>query len=187
MPSEIEIAANRSTSKRNTVPRVRGKLGLFSRAVVLPGESKSELLALHRSLRAEHRPEGQTHELLVDHVVACVWQLRRVLARIHKPPCEHGRKEAETDSVPPLTKEEAEISMHRALRELRLWLAAGLRGRGKKKTAGELVKVDVITGGHADRIGRAQGEGVRFSGAICHAELDSASPTQARDPESSSG
>ncbi len=149
MASERQLAANRANSKKSSGPRRRSKLGLFSRAVLLPGESKSELLDLHRRLRAEHQPDGETQELLVDHVVACAWKLQRVLVEGHKPPCKDGREEAETGSVPPLSKDEAERSMYRALRELRLWQAARPGGRNKKKTAGEVVKVDLITGGQA--------------------------------------
>ena len=116
------IQANRENSRKSSGPkRARTKLGLFSRAVLLPGESKPELLDLHRRLHVEHQPEGDTQELLVDNVVACAWELQRALA-------EHIRRSLDDEKN---AVDKARRAMDQATQALRLWRARHRDGRRK--------------------------------------------------------
>ncbi len=140
MASERQAAANRANSRRSCGPRSpEGKArasqnarkhGLFSSAVLAPGESEAELLDLEKELYAQYQPDGAVEKLLVDRVVSCVWKLRRVLAMGNGQPHSDGRSEAETgateDARAKLSRYEADLdrAIYRALRELRILQAA---------------------------------------------------------------
>ena len=53
------------------------KLGIFSKVVLVKGESRAELSSLRSELRKDLKPEGALEELLVDDLVELVWRLRR--------------------------------------------------------------------------------------------------------------
>src|SRR5207249_7392279 len=46
--------------------------------VLLPDENRLRLIALREHFLAELAPVGRLETLLVDHMVACAWRLRRV-------------------------------------------------------------------------------------------------------------
>jgi len=88
MATPARLAANRQNAVRSTGPRTpEGKAvacqnarthGLLSRQVLLPDENRAHLIALREHFLAELAPVGRLETLLVDHMVACAWRLRRV-------------------------------------------------------------------------------------------------------------
>src|SRR5947208_73737 len=54
--------------------------GLLARQVLLPDENRARLIALREHFLAELAPVGELETLLVDHMVACTWRLRRLHA-----------------------------------------------------------------------------------------------------------
>jgi hypothetical protein len=61
-------------SKRNAVTH-----GIFSKAVVLKGESQAEFNALLNGLRNDRQPVGTMEELLVEKLAVLFWRNRRLL------------------------------------------------------------------------------------------------------------
>jgi hypothetical protein len=53
--------------------------GIFSKVVVLKGESHAEFDALLNGLRSDHQPVGTLEELLVEKLAALFWRNRRLL------------------------------------------------------------------------------------------------------------
>ncbi|MDQ2777699.1 MAG: hypothetical protein M3Y57_22715 [Acidobacteriota bacterium] len=84
-PSRAEI--NRDNSQHSTGPRIPEgqavssrnsfKHGLYSKALVYPGENAAELDALKADLRAEHQPANTTEEILVNELAEQFWRIRR--------------------------------------------------------------------------------------------------------------
>ncbi|MDQ2774044.1 MAG: hypothetical protein M3Y57_03820, partial [Acidobacteriota bacterium] len=83
--SRTEI--NRENSQHSTGPRTPEgraassrnsfKHGLYSKALVYPGENPAELDALKADLRAEHQPANTTEEILVNELAEQFWHIRR--------------------------------------------------------------------------------------------------------------
>jgi hypothetical protein len=67
-------AIGKKRSSRNAV-----KFGIFSRATLLPGESRSEYRSLKEGLWKTLQPEGELEELLVEKLVSIMWRYRRLL------------------------------------------------------------------------------------------------------------
>jgi len=90
MATPARLAANRQNALLSTGPRTpEGKAiacqnarshGLLSRQVLLPDENRLRLIALREHFLAELAPVGELETLLVDHMVACTWRLRRLHA-----------------------------------------------------------------------------------------------------------
>ena len=92
MATPARHAANRQNALQSTGPRTpAGKAvarqnarthGLLSRQVLvlLPDENRLRLIALREHFLAELAPVGELETLLVDHMVACAWRLRRLHA-----------------------------------------------------------------------------------------------------------
>jgi len=55
------------------------KHGMFSKPVVLEGESQSEFRALHNGLREDFQPVGTLEEVLVEKLAALLWRNRRLI------------------------------------------------------------------------------------------------------------
>src|SRR5713226_9308307 len=60
-------------SKHNAITH-----GIFSKAVVLKGESQAEFDAVLNTLRDDRRPEGAVEEIQVNTLAVLWWRLRRV-------------------------------------------------------------------------------------------------------------
>jgi hypothetical protein len=54
------------------------KHGVFSRELILPGESKKEYALLLSELEAEYSPSGPTEIYLVNHLASLLWRERRL-------------------------------------------------------------------------------------------------------------
>ena len=67
-------AAGKERSKLNAV-----KHGIFSKAVVLPNEPRSEFDSMFRHLRNDLQPNGALEEMLVDRLADLTWRRRRLL------------------------------------------------------------------------------------------------------------
>ena len=88
MTSERRAAVNRQNARKSTGPRTRsGKArssqnalrhGLTAERVVLPGEDPVAFEAFRSDLVDHFQPADPVSEHLVEHVVACIWRLRRV-------------------------------------------------------------------------------------------------------------
>ena len=88
MASKTQAAANRRNAAKSTGPRtVLGKgrssqnafkHGLTAARVVLPGENPVAFEAFTSDLVDHFQPADPVSEHLVEHVVACIWRLRRV-------------------------------------------------------------------------------------------------------------
>jgi hypothetical protein len=82
-------AGSSSLARRSTGPRTRqGKdqskrnattHGIFSKVVVLEGESQAEFDALRNRLRDDRQPVGELEELLVQKLATLFWRERRLL------------------------------------------------------------------------------------------------------------
>ncbi|MDQ2839956.1 MAG: hypothetical protein M3Y72_02735 [Acidobacteriota bacterium] len=78
---------NRENSQHSTGPRTPEgraassrnsfKHGLYSKALIYPGENPAELDALKADLRAEHQPANTTEEILVSELAEQFWRIRR--------------------------------------------------------------------------------------------------------------
>ena len=55
------------------------KHGIFSKSVLLKGESASEFNSLLNGLRNDFRPEGALEEILVEKLASLLWRYRRLL------------------------------------------------------------------------------------------------------------
>jgi hypothetical protein len=64
--------AGKAASSRNSF-----KHGLYSKALMYPGENPAELDALKADLRAEHQPANTTEEILVNDMAEHFWRIRR--------------------------------------------------------------------------------------------------------------
>ncbi len=62
----------KSASSRNSF-----KHGLYSKALIYPGENPAELDALKADLRAQHQPVNTTEEILVNEMAEQFWRIRR--------------------------------------------------------------------------------------------------------------
>ncbi len=79
--------ANRANAQKSTGPKTeQGKAvcsqnsfkhGLYSKAIIIPGEDPAKFEALRSDLAAEHRPIGLTEELLVDELAQHYWRMKR--------------------------------------------------------------------------------------------------------------
>ncbi len=104
MISDAKQRANAANAQRSTGPRTpEGKArvgrnatthGMFSRQLVLPGESPRELDALSDALWDAHDPCGTIEEMLLERIVADTWRLRRLL-RVEAMLTEGARRELE--------------------------------------------------------------------------------------------
>ncbi len=80
-------AVNRANAQKSTGPKTdQGraissqnsfKHGLYSKAILIPGEDPALFEALRAELVAEHRPAGLTEELLVNEIAQHYWRMQR--------------------------------------------------------------------------------------------------------------
>jgi len=66
--------AGKDRSKRNAL-----KHGIFSKMVLLRGESQADFDSLLSGLRDDLRPEGTLEEIFVDKLASLIWRYRRLL------------------------------------------------------------------------------------------------------------
>jgi hypothetical protein len=64
--------AGKAASSRNSF-----KHGLYSKALMYPGENPAELDALKSDLRRDHQPANTTEEILVNEMAEHFWRIRR--------------------------------------------------------------------------------------------------------------
>ncbi len=64
--------AGKAASSRNSF-----KHGLYSKALIYPGENPAELDAIKADLRADHQPANTTEEILVNEMAEHFWRVRR--------------------------------------------------------------------------------------------------------------
>jgi hypothetical protein len=86
--SEKRLRANRLNALKSTGPRTaEGKArssrnalkhGMFTRKLLLPGESQVELRELHLALLEEYKPKTVSQQFLVERVLAGMWRMRRM-------------------------------------------------------------------------------------------------------------
>jgi hypothetical protein len=84
---KTRAAVNRANAQKSSGPKTeQGKAvssqnsfkhGLYSKAVIIPGEDPAKFEALRADLAAEHRPIGLTEEMLVDEVAQHYWRMKR--------------------------------------------------------------------------------------------------------------
>jgi hypothetical protein len=79
-----QITDGQSTGPRTELGKERSsqnaiKHGIFSKALLLKGESRAEFESLHTDLWEALRPEGRLEELLVDKLATNSWRHRRLL------------------------------------------------------------------------------------------------------------
>ncbi|HXM94391.1 MAG TPA: hypothetical protein VOA64_09090 [Candidatus Dormibacteraeota bacterium] len=67
-------SAGKEKSKYNAI-----KHGIFSKIVLLRGESGLEFNSVSNELRNDLRPEGALEEILVEKLVSLLWRYRRML------------------------------------------------------------------------------------------------------------
>jgi hypothetical protein len=89
-PKKTRAAVNRANAQKSSGPKTeQGKAtssqnsfkhGLYSKAVIIPGEDPANFEALRADLAAEHRPVGLTEEMLVDEVAQHYWRMKRFRA-----------------------------------------------------------------------------------------------------------
>ncbi len=89
-PKSKRAVANRANAQKSSGPKTeQGKAaasqnsfkhGLYSKALIIPGEDPALFEALRTDLAAEHRPVGLTEELLVDEVAQHYWRMKRYRA-----------------------------------------------------------------------------------------------------------
>ena len=89
MATQKQIEANRRNAQRSTGPKTpEGKAavsrnaqkhGLASRLAVLPKENRTDFLELLAGFRSELRPATAFEEVLVFHLAAADWRLRRIV------------------------------------------------------------------------------------------------------------
>jgi len=82
-PIKTKASILKSTGPRTAQGKERSKLnalknGLFSKAVLLKGESRAEYLSLLNGLRDDLRPEGTLEAGLVENLAALFWRKRRL-------------------------------------------------------------------------------------------------------------
>jgi hypothetical protein len=150
MTTDKQIAANRRNAARSTGPKTEaGKAiiarnavshGLLSRRTLLVGESKAELTALGKALRARLAPVGEVEALLADQIIASAWRLRHPLeaeaALMDKAGCpDLAFRSYEGHAI--------ERSLFRAMHELEALQmrrdargCAGMRGRDPRRAIG---------------------------------------------------
>ncbi|ODR95912.1 hypothetical protein AUC70_03380 [Methyloceanibacter stevinii] len=88
MPSEKQIAANRSNSKKSTGPKTQigkarsrqnaWKHGLTAEEIVIRGETPDDFNVFRDGLMADFDPQGTMECELVDRLAGLLWRLRRV-------------------------------------------------------------------------------------------------------------
>ncbi len=72
-PTGPRTQQGKERSKRNAITH-----GIFSKAVVLKGESQADFDALLNALYQDRQPEGALEEILVNKLAVLWWRLRRV-------------------------------------------------------------------------------------------------------------
>jgi hypothetical protein len=105
---------NRANAQKSSGPKTeQGKAvssqnsfkhGLYSKAIVIPGEDPAKFEALRADLGAEHRPVGVTEEMLVDELAQHYWRMKRFRsldAQMYrsKGPQENGGSALDTASL----------------------------------------------------------------------------------------
>jgi hypothetical protein len=87
---KTRAAVNRANAQKSSGPKTElGKAvssqnsfkhGLYSKAIIIPGEDPAKFEALRADLAAEHCPVGLTEEMLVDEVAQHYWRMKRFRA-----------------------------------------------------------------------------------------------------------
>ena len=87
---KTRAAVNRANAQKSTGPKTeQGKAassqnafkhGLYSKALLIPGEDPAKFEACRADLAAEHRPVGVTEEILVDEIAQHYWRMKRYRA-----------------------------------------------------------------------------------------------------------
>jgi hypothetical protein len=111
---KTRAAVNRANAQKSSGPKTeQGKAvssqnsfkhGLYSKAIVIPGEDPAKFEALRADLAAEHRPVGLTEEMLVDELAQHYWRMKRFRsldAQMYrsKGPQENGGSALDTASL----------------------------------------------------------------------------------------
>jgi hypothetical protein len=111
---KTRAAVNRANAQKSSGPKTElGKAvssqnsfkhGLYSKAIVIPGEDPAKFEALRADLAAEHRPFGVTEEMLVDELAQHYWRMKRFRsldAQMYrsKGPHENGGSALDTTSL----------------------------------------------------------------------------------------
>jgi hypothetical protein len=88
--SQQKLEANRRNAAKSTGPRTAAgkrrssrnatKFGLFSRYVVLPGESNCQYRLMRQGLLLSWHPMNEMELILVERIAVATWKLRRLLA-----------------------------------------------------------------------------------------------------------
>ena len=88
MTNQKQIDANRNNAQQSTGPKseegkaVVGmnamKHGIFSKQIVIDGESQKEFQALKKEFYDQFHPSGLLESLLCDRALAAAWRLSRV-------------------------------------------------------------------------------------------------------------
>jgi hypothetical protein len=84
---KTRAAVNRANAQKSTGPKTEQgqavssqnafKHGIYSKAVIIPGEDPAKFEALRADLAAEHRPVGITEEMLVNEIAQHYWRMKR--------------------------------------------------------------------------------------------------------------
>src|SRR5579884_4034633 len=84
---KTRAAINRANAQKSTGPKTEQgqavssqnafKHGIYSKAVIIPGEDPAKFEALRADLAAEHRPVGITEEMLVNEIAQHYWRMKR--------------------------------------------------------------------------------------------------------------
>src|ERR1700742_800074 len=87
---KTRAAINRANAQKSTGPKSeQGKAassqnafkhGLYSKALLIPGEDPAKFEACRADLAAEYRPIGVTEEILVDEIAQHYWRMKRYRA-----------------------------------------------------------------------------------------------------------
>ena len=105
MATDAQIAANRRNALKSTGPKtdtgrtiVRWNAlrhGTFSPFPLLPGESKTDFIALRDAYLSLYQPENQSEQFLVNRMILAAWRLSRLAAMEVRVIRAHGRAERE--------------------------------------------------------------------------------------------
>jgi hypothetical protein len=111
MASEKQIQANRINAQKAGVKTEEGKAairvnavshGFFSKEVLLPGEDSQLLDELRDKCIEELEPEGELETMLVERIIACTWQLKRLINSKTKVSSSYVLKHTGEDGSPPV-------------------------------------------------------------------------------------
>jgi len=80
LPAVRRATGPRSVPGKDRIKHNALKHGIFSKAVLLKGESREEFVVLLKGLRTDIRPVGTLEETLVEKLAVLIWRYRRLIA-----------------------------------------------------------------------------------------------------------